>query len=394
MLKYRKQKTLEILALGGFVIFVLAFFMSISSQDAASGETSSAVTVKEHSLRNTAEETVKKAPEVSKPYAGELELPVNGATGYASVILDLKESPAGDSKTIGTIQAGEGFQVVKEEKGWWFINRGELSGWLPHKYCLINLPDVIPSMIYNNPNTYASKFASSGKSIPDVSNKALYSGKTYNQRLKREEYIMPVLYSMSKKIYKAQEHALSEGNSLVLYEGFRPLFVQHAVVKGLTELANNDAEVMKGINTAPWGITWFITNGVSNHQMGYGMDVSLAKVNSTKEISIGDFTVNMIEDYTEYTMPTPIHELSGASAKFTTAVTSKNDIAWRNAVYADSMNEVAISLQEYCTNAGLSPLASEWWHFNDLDARDETADNRSTGEYVLIDVYSISPTGN
>ncbi|WP_426862634.1 M15 family metallopeptidase [Cytobacillus gottheilii] len=390
MLKYRKHRALEILALGGFVILILALLVNIASQGDGYSENDSVKEIKEHSLKNASNVLLKEVPE-SKPFVGELELPVHGATGYASVNLNLKDSPDPNSKTVDTIQAGEGFEIIKEEKDWWFVNRGESSGWVPHKYSLINLPDVIPSMIYNNTNTYASKFASSGKSIPYVSNRALYSGKTYNERLKKEEYIMPVLYSMSKKIYKAQQHALSEGNSLILYEGFRPLFVQNAVVEGLTELANNDAEVMKGINTAPWGITWFITNGVSNHQMGYGMDVSLAKVNSTKEVSIGDYTVNMIEDYTEYTMPTPIHELSGASAKFTSAVTSRNDTAWRNAVYTDSMNEAAINLQIYCTSAGLTPLASEWWHFNDLDARDETADNISTGDYFLVEVYSTSP---
>lgn len=393
MLKFRKHKVPWVMALGSFMILVLASCVNITSRDDTS-EINSVNSIKEHSLRNISGDTIKEVPEESKPYVGELELPVNGATGYASVNLELKDSPASNSKAVGTVQAGAGFQIIKEEGDWWFIKRGESAGWLPHKYSFINLPDVIPSMIYNNTNTYSSKFASSGKSIPDVSNQALYSGKTYNQRLEREEYIMPVLYSMSKKIYKAQQHALSEGNSLILYEGFRPYFIQKAVVKGLTELANNDAEVMKGINTPPWGISWFITDGISNHQMGYGIDVSLVKVNSKKEFLIGNYTVNMIEDYTEYTMPTPIHELSGASAIFTSAVTSRNDTAWKNAAFSESMNDAAINLQKYCTSSGLTPLASEWWHFNDLDARDETADNISRGEYILTEVYSASPTKN
>jgi D-alanyl-D-alanine dipeptidase len=395
MLRFRKYKVLWVMAIGSFMILLLASCVNRTSQDNdADSETNPVKSIKEHSLRNVQKDIIKEVPEESKPYVGELELPVNGATGYASVNLELKDSPASDSKTAGTVHAGAGFQIIKEEGDWWFIKRGESAGWLAHKYSFINLPDVIPSMIYNNTNTYSSKFASSGKSIPDVSNRALYSGKTYNHRLEREEYIMPVLYSMSKKIYKAQQHALSEGNSLKLYEGFRPYFIQKAVVKGLTELANNDAEVMKGINTPPWGISWFITDGVSNHQMGYGIDVSLVKVNSKKEVLIGNYTVNMIEDYTEYTMPTPIHELSGASAIFTSAVTSRNDTAWKNAAFSESMNDAAINLQKYCTSAGLTPLASEWWHFNDLDARDETADNISRGEYILTEVYSASPTKN
>jgi len=148
---------------------------------------------------------------------------------------------------------------------------------------------------------------------------------------------------------------------------------------------------MKGINTPPWGITWFITNDVSNHQMGYGIDISLVKVNSKKEISIGDYTLNTISEYTEYKMPSQIHELSGASAVFSTPVTSKNETAWKSATYRDTMNEAAKNLQNYATTAGLTPLASEWWHFNDLDARDQTADNISSGEYFLTEVYSSKP---
>lgn len=56
------------------------------------------------------------------------------------------------------------------------------------------------------------------------------------------------------------------------------------------------------------------------------------------------------------------------------------------------MNEAAIKLQNYCSNAGLTPLASEWWHFNDLAARDTTSNNNSKGQYTLTELYSLSPS--
>lgn len=324
-------------------------------------------------------------------YDGIFELPVTGATGYAPVKLNLKSSATADSETIGFITEGTGFKILDEEADWWLIESGDLSGWLEHQYAFINLPDVIPSIIYDNTNTYSSQFASSGKSLPGISNAALYSGKTFNERLKREEFIMPVLYTMAKKIQKAQEEALIEGDSLKIYEGFRPYSVQKAVVKGLTDLANHDAEVKAGINTPPWGITWFIVDGVSNHQLGYGIDVSLVKIVSKEDIAIGDYSSIRIIDYKEYEMPTQIHELSSASAVFTEGVTSKSATAWKNAVYTASMTEGAKRLQKYNTNAGMTPLASEWWHFNDLEAREETANNRSTGNFILQEIYSSIP---
>jgi D-alanyl-D-alanine dipeptidase len=126
--------------------------------------------------------------------------------------------------------------------------------------------------------------------------------------------------------------------------------------------------------------------------MGYAIDVSLAKINAKKEIKIGDYAGIEITDYEEYTMPTAIHELSMASATFTQPVKSNSSTAWKDAVLADTMNEAAINLQTYATNGGLTPLASEWWHFNDLDARNSTIDKPSDGSYTLIENYSVSPT--
>ncbi len=331
-------------------------------------------------------------PPLPQPYKGNLELPVMGATGYASIATDLKTSANVDSETIEILKAGTGFEIIKQEGKWWFIQNDNISGWVQHKYCFINLPDVIPSIIYDNTNTYSSQFVSSGKSIPNITGQSLYSGKTYNNRLGKEEFIVPVLYSMSKKIFLAQQYALEDGNSLIIYEGYRPYAVQQAVVSALTRLANEDLEVMEGINTYPWSTNWFIATSISNHQMGYAIDVSLAKINSKKEITIGDYAGIEVTSYQEYTMPTEIHELSMASATFTAPVRSKSSTAWKDAVLADTMNEAAINLQTYCTNAGLTPLASEWWHFNDLDARNETIESPSDGSYILGENYSESPS--
>lgn len=333
-----------------------------------------------------------KQPPISLLFEGDLELPVNGATGYASVKMNVKASPTLDSETTKILNAGTAFQIVKEEGDWWFIHNDTSEGWVQSKYCFINLPDVIPSIIYDNTNTYSSKFVSSGKTIPGITGQALYKGKTFNNRLEKEEFIVPVLYSMSNKISLAQKKALAEGNSLIIYEGYRPYSVQKAIVEALTTLANIDFEVMAGINTYPWSTGWFIARNISNHQMGYAIDVSLAKVNLKKEITIGDYKGTEITDYTEYTMPTPIHELSMTSATFTAPVPSASPTAWKDAVLADTMNDSAIKLQAYLTNAGLTPLASEWWHFNDLEAMNETKQNPSDGSYTVVESFSVSPS--
>ena len=341
----------------------------------------------------TSEEAAVVRPEESEPllYEGDLELPVNGATGYASVLMDLKATADAGSETISELEAGTAFEVLEEVGDWWYVRTATESGWVQHLYCFINLPDVVPSIIYDNTNTYASKFASSGKTIPGITGEALYDGNAYNMRLGKVSDIVPVLYSMSKKIHLAQQAALEEGNTLVIYEGYRPFFAQKLTVDALTTLAEAEPEVMAGINTHPWDTNWFIATSVSNHQMGYAIDVTLAKITEQQEIVIGDYAATAITGYTEYTMPTTIHELSMASATFTGPVKSSSPTAWLQANLADTMNEAAILLQRYCTDAGLTPLASEWWHFNDLDARFATEDNSSKGEYLLDATMSEAP---
>lgn len=341
----------------------------------------------------TSEEAAVVRPEESEPllYEGDLELPVNGATGYASVLMDLKATADAGSETISELEAGTAFEVLEEVGDWWYVRTATESGWVQHLYCFINLPDVIPSIIYDNTNTYASKFVSSGKTIPGITGEALYDAKAYNMRLGKVSDIVPVLYSMSKKIHLAQQAALEEGNTLVIYEGYRPFFAQKLTVDALTTLAAADPEVMAGINTHPWDTNWFIATSISNHQMGYAIDVTLAKITEQQEIVIGDYTATAITGYTEYTMPTTIHELSMASATFTGPVKSSSPTAWLQATLANTMNEAAILLQRYCTDAGLTPLASEWWHFNDLDARFATEDNSSRGEYLLDATMSEAP---
>ncbi|WP_320163309.1 hypothetical protein [uncultured Trichococcus sp.] len=363
------------------------------TEESKSASANSAVEEAASSETSKEEDTAVVQPEEPEPlvYEGSLELPVSGATGYASVRMDLKTSADAWAETLAALEAGTAFEVLKEEGDWWYVQTATEAGWVQHLYCFINLPDVIPSIIYDNTNTYASKFVSSGKTIPGITGQTLYDGKAYNRRLGKVSDIVPVLYSMSKKIHLAQQAALAEGNSLVIYEGYRPYSAQKLTADALTNLAAADSEVMAGINTYPWDTNWFIATNVSNHQIGYAIDVTLAKITEQQEIFIGDYAATAITGYTEYTMPTTIHELSMASATFTGPVKSSSPTAWLQADLADTMNEAAILLQRYCTDAGLTPLASEWWHFNDLDARFATEGNSSKGEYLLDATMSEAP---
>lgn len=305
---------------------------------------------------------------------------------------------------MAILAAGTPFTILQEVGNWWKIRcetdytdedgqpqHGEAIGWVEHRWCMINLPDVIPSILYDATNGYSSKFVSCGKPLAGITGQALYPGKAQNDRLGEPEFMMPVLYSMAFRLCAAQRAALAEGNCLVLYEGYRPLDVQMEVSGALRVLIRDDAEVRAGVTSAPWSIAWFIATSASNHQQGYAVDVSLARVRSVRECQSGNYRYIRVEQSQLYDMPTAIHELSRAAATFTAPVASHSPTAWKSATLAPGMNEPALGLQKYCTNAELTPLASEWWHFNDLNTRSQILGQPGSGGFAITRCRSIAP---
>jgi len=325
--------------------------------------------------------------------AAAFELPIEGAAGYASVSMKLRASPGGGAAATQTLSAGTPFRILNESGDWFHVEAESGSGWVLSKYCLVNLPDIVPSMVYDATNTYASIARSSGHALPGVTGTGLYPGKQANDRLGERQFIMPVLYPMAKKIHAAQKMALENGETLVLYEAYRPFDVQMTIVRALSKLANENQTVLEGIASAPWTLSWFASTRLSNHQRGGAIDVSLARVTELSPATSGAYGYARVTGAQRYTMPTNMHELSRASAAFSAPVDSKSRTAWRQAAPAPAMNDAAIRLQTYCAKAGLTPLASEWWHFNDLDTLALTSANPSTGRYTLTKCLSAPPQG-
>ena len=318
------------------------------------------------------------------------------------------EIPTLNDGAFTLLPAGTPFTVLREEGEWWYIAveadyyedeeqtvllHGELNGWVEHKYCMVNLPDVVPSILYDATNSYSSQFITCGRPIPEITGGAFYPGKTYNPRLYRFEYMMPVLYTMAKKLAQAQRTALSEGNTLVLYEGFRPLDLQTKVYRAMSALVKTDSEVKAAVSDLPWNISWFIAGGVANHQQGYAVDMGLAKVNTATELYTNGHRYVRVMSTERYVMPTPIHELSRAAATYTAPVAIFSTTAWQKAELTASMaaSEPALGLQRYGTGAGLTPLASDWWHFNDLEAYFQVQDNLGQGDFTITSTRSSAP---
>ena len=322
-------------------------------------------------------------------FDGDYELPLNGAAGYASVGMDVTDQRG---TVISSLVPGSAFRILEDEGRTLYIALPDgRTGYVPENLCMVNLPDVLPSVIYTDTNSDSSLFRSSGCPLPGITGQQLYDARCYNDRYQQTQYVMPVLYHMAEKVAKAQKKALSMGLVLNIYETYRPHDVQMQISSSLTRLMNENETVALNINKAPWNKNWFIAVSLSNHQLGCAMDVSLARIRDAEEADCGGYPYLHVTRYEECTMPTKMHEVSTAACLFTTAVDPRSRTAWLSAEYSDTMTPDAILLQEICTGAGLYPLASEWWHFNDLDAKEENRGSLGSGGFYIGQGISALP---
>ena len=306
----------------------------------------------------------------AKAEENNFELPLDGATGYAIADINLRQEASSKSNKLNIIPAGAMFVIHEDCGNYMRVTYQDTPGYAIKALVMINLPDIIPSIKYINSNAKSSLFKSSGYNLDNITGQKLYPGKTWNARLRQEEYNMPVLYATAQKLAAAQQTALADNNCILLYEAYRPIAVQKLVNTELAKLMQQNSKVRKNINDGTWGKNWFIAKSISNHQMGFAVDISLGKIITTNELELTeDLKLNIPDEIQEFQMPTPMHELSNTAVALKYPVNSLSKTAWKNVKPAATMTEDAKLLQQYLVTTGMTPLPSEWWHFNDLDAR-------------------------
>ena len=367
-----------------------------TTASSATATTTTATTTVTTTVTTTTRVTIDGITYVGDAEAGltatDFELPLVGATGFISVET-VMYSDANRTVETAALMAGDAFTVLAQitEDTWQIRTETGAEGYVENTCCYLNIADVIPSIILDNTNGYSSAFLSSGKEIPTITGEQLYDSKQYNPRLGREEFLVACNWQMVKRIYAAQQAALAAGYTLVINEAFRPMDVQLDIAATLKELYDTDATVKAGIDTGPWHIGWFIANRPSTHQMGCAIDTSLAKVTEITYRLCGDYRYREVTGFALCAMPTPIHELSAAAVAMKKPVSSTVPDAWKSAEPAASMTEEALLLRQFCTGAGMSPIASEWWHFNDLYTKDVIGERYTTDPFYLDTCLSKIP---
>gem|GEM_PF-313778 len=315
-------------------------------------------------------------------YEHNFELPLFGATGTLV-------------KNMNGISAGTPFTVLSEQGGDLRVRlQNGTETTVGKTFAMINLPDVVPSIKYNITNSYSSVFKTLDNNIPGITGTSLYQRGTSvknNPRLGKNEFIVPVLFNTAVKIAAAQRAALSDGYTLIVYEAYRPMYAQERIYNAYSPIVASQGTAVTG----GWDSSWFIASGKSNHQEGYAIDVSLGKVTDSSIVTLSNPVFKRAElTIEESGMFTPVHELSYHSRIFTSPVAIYSDTAWQSGTPSASFaaSEPAQRLQKYMTDAGFAPLSSEWWHFNDVAARNSLGNlNDITGNWELTANVSILP---
>ena len=293
-------------------------------------------------------------------------------------------------QVLGKIDSGTAVCVLDEKEGLFGIRYGDGMGYIDSNYCMINLPEYMEDRCrYEIVNSHHSIYMVHDYEIPEVTDTVI---KGYEKvELAKGKYLVPLLYPAAKKLLVAANAAREQGYVLKIYDSYRPRVATNSIYdltlkilndpipewtfaekkerleQGLpveptvppatqapetTEATEGTGPSITPVETVPptteeiityeklmtdkgrYGLANFLAQGYSNHNLGVALDLTLENLHTGEEVK----------------MQTAIHDLS-----------------WYSELKTN--NEAAKNLQRIMVDAGFGTLKSEWWHFQDNDAK-------------------------
>lgn len=303
-------------------------------------------------------------------------------------IVDLDLMTDADSDTSAAkIPAGEALCVLAEENGRFQVRYRGTYGYVDSRYCLINLPEYLGDWCeYDIANSYSSIFRVHGYDIPGITDTVVKGYQSVH--LSNDDFLVPYLYPCSRLLLQAAQDVREDGYILRIYDAFRPneatrfLYdtmsgLIHTKVSGeITVLNENSSfgqelaagesgEPLQGLPTfgqvmmnSQYQLSWFLAASVSAHNRGIALDLTLVDLDTDELVG----------------MQTDMHDLSWYSSS------AEN-------------NENADLLALYMKRLGFNGIASEWWHFQDDDTREEIGLNAYLTQGVAVTGWKKDDTG-
>ncbi|MCD7755835.1 MAG: hypothetical protein LUJ09_05840, partial [Firmicutes bacterium] len=262
------------------------------------------------------------------------------------------------TQVIATAEKGTAFCVIGTSGDLFLIRTSSGEGYVDGRYCMINLPDYLGDLCsYDITNSYDSLYMVHDYEIPSVTGTVI-TGYEYVLTVDGD-YLVPLLYPAAQKLVVAAQDAISKGYRLKIYDSYRPRCASSNIYSVASSILYNsipdstytgrimtDMPILSDGQTLTYyslmtdsgryGLGNFLAANGSNHNLGIAMDLTLEKMYSSQEMLMQ---------------------------------TSMHDLSWYSEVSQNNAN--ADLLEQIMTNAGFGGLVSEWWHFQDNDAKAE-----------------------
>lgn len=266
--------------------------------------------------------------------------------------LPVRTNP-GSGDTIATAQEGKAYCILNEADGYFQVQVDGRMGFIDSNYCLINLPEYLGKLCsYDIRNSYDSIYLVHDFAIPNVT--GVVTAGYENVLVEDGNFLVPLLYPTARKLRQAAETALEQGYRLKIYDAFRPKEATVEIYELTSEILNQELPEMSVtgepasqyrrngkaatyqslMTNGTYQLNHFLAKGVSRHNLGVAVDLTLEYADTRQEIL----------------MQSQMHDLSWYS------VTARNN---------DSANTLASIMK----SAGFGTLSSEWWHFQDDQAK-------------------------
>ena len=262
------------------------------------------------------------------------------------------------NEMIGTAPGAQAYCVLDMVDGMFRIRHEDGFGYIDSDYCMINLPEFIGDIcLYNIVNSYDALYMAHEYEIPTVTGEVIVG---YEQVMTaEEEFLVPLLYPSALKLEQAAFTAMDQGYKLKIYDSFRPKEATLALYDQAIQLAGEPIPEETYSGEPVEDLPELEEGEILTYEMlmtdngRYTMNYFLAATGSRHNQGIAmDLTIVGLWDGVELEMQTSMHDLSWYS-----------ELA-RN-------NDNADTLSDIMTGAGFADLVSEWWHFQDDEAKDE-----------------------
>ena len=260
------------------------------------------------------------------------------------------------TEVLGKAPATKTLCVLDEENGMFRVRIADQEGYIDSNYCLINLPDYLEDQcLYDITNSYASRFMAHEYELPTITGKVLPGYELV--RLRRDNFLVPLLYPVAKRLETAAQSAISQGYKLKIYDAYRPQKATKAAYNQAIGLKDQpipevtytgkvmtDLPVLEEGQVLTYGnlmtdfdrytMNYFLANGKSRHNRGIAVDLTLVDLSTGRDVQMQ---------------------------------TSMHDLSWYSENARDNKN--AKKLASIMEGTGFEGLKSEWWHFHDIEVQ-------------------------